>query len=138
MPRILAIDYGTKRCGIAVTDPLQIIANGLTTVSTHELFLFLEDYFKKEGVELVLVGMPKKLDNTPSENASHVVGFVRKLAQTYPKMRVETADERFTSRMALDTMIAAGTSKKQRRNKETIDMISATLILQNYLEAKKF
>ncbi len=138
MPRILAVDYGTKRCGIAVTDNLQIIATGLTTVATDDLFSFIKEYIEKEEVITILVGYPKKLDNTPSENAQHVVGFVRKLVKTYPEMKIEQLDERFTSSMALQTMIDRGTSKKQRRNKGTIDMISATLLLQNYLETKNF
>jgi putative Holliday junction resolvase len=138
MPRILAIDYGTKRCGIAVTDSLQIIATGLTTVATGELFNFIKEYTDKEEVIIILVGNPKKLDNTPSENAQHVVGFVRKLAKTYPAIKIELLDERFTSSMAFQTMIDGGTTKKQRQNKETIDKISATILLQNYLEIKKF
>jgi putative holliday junction resolvase len=138
MPRILAIDYGTKRCGIAVTDTLQIIATGLTTVPTHTLFTFLEQYFKKEPVECLLIGDPKKLDNTPSETAQHVVGFVRKMREKYPDLKIELLDERFTSVMAKQTMIDAGSTRKQRQNKSTIDLISATLLLQNYLETKKF
>lgn len=138
MARILAIDYGTKRCGIAVTDTLQIIATGLTTVATAELMDFIGQYIGKEDVELIVVGNPKKLDNTPSENAQHVVGFVRQLAKKHPGMKVEMLDERFTSAMALQAMIAGGSSKKQRRDKATIDKISATILLQNYLEAKKF
>ncbi|HXB41479.1 MAG TPA: Holliday junction resolvase RuvX [Bacteroidia bacterium] len=138
MPRILAIDYGTKRCGIAVTDNLQIIATGLTTVATGELFNFIKEYTDKEEVIIILVGDPKKLDNTPSESAQHVVGFVRKLAKTHPAIKIELLDERFTSSMAFQTMIDGGTTKKQRQNKETIDKISATILLQNYLETKKF
>ena len=138
MARILAIDYGTKRSGIAVTDTLQIIATGLTTVPTHTLFIFLDDYFKKESVECLLVGNPKKLDNTPSETAQHVVGFVRKMREKYPDLKIELLDERFTSVMAKQTMIDAGSTRKQRQNKSTIDLISATLLLQNYLETKKF
>lgn len=138
MPRILAIDYGTKRSGIAVTDNLQIIATGLTTVHTAELLDFIAKYAEKEEVTEVVVGNPKKLDNTPSETAQHVTGFVRKLAKIYPEKKVVLLDERFTSVMALDAMIAAGTNKKQRQNKETIDKISATILLQNYLDSKKF
>ena len=138
MARILAIDYGTKRTGIAVTDTLQIIATGLTTIHTQTLFTFLEEYLKKELVECVVIGNPKKLDNTPSENAQHVVGFTRKLKEKYPALKIEMLDERFTSGMAQEAMIAAGTTKTQRRDKGTIDMISAVLLLQNYLEKKKF
>lgn len=137
MARILSIDYGTKRTGIAVTDTLQIIATGLTTIHTQTLFTFLEDYFKKEPVECVVIGNPKRLDNTPSDSAQHVVGFTRKLKEKYPQLKVETLDERFTSVMSQQAMIAAGTTKKQRQNKETIDMLSAVLLLQNYLEKKK-
>jgi len=138
MPRILAIDYGTKRCGIAVTDNLQLIASGLTTVHSADLLNFISQYIEKEEVEAIVVGNPKQLDNTPSENAQHVTGFVRKLAKTYPKMKIDLLDERFTSSMALDAMISAGSTKKQRQNKGTIDMVSATILLQNYLDAKKF
>jgi putative Holliday junction resolvase len=137
LARILSIDYGTKRTGIAVTDTLQIIATGLTTIHTQTLFTFLEDYFKKEPVECVVIGNPKRLDNTPSDSAQHVVGFTRKLKEKYPQLKVEMLDERFTSVMSQQAMIAAGTSKKQRQNKETIDMLSAVLLLQNYLEKKK-
>ena len=138
MARVLAIDYGTKRTGIAVTDTLQIIATGLTTVHTQTLFTFLEDYFKKEQVECVVIGNPKKLDNTPSQNAQHVVGFTRKLQEKYPQLKIELLDERFTSGMAQQAIIDAGASKKQRQNKETVDMLSAVLLLQNYLEKKKY
>lgn len=137
MARILSIDYGTKRTGIAVTDTLQIIATGLTTIHTQTLFTFLEDYLKKEPVECIVIGNPKRLDNTPSDSAQHVVGFTRKLKEKYPQLKVEMLDERFTSVMSQQAMIAAGTSKKQRQNKETIDMLSAVLLLQNYLEKKK-
>lgn len=137
MARILSIDYGTKRTGIAVTDTLQIIATGLTTIHTQTLFTFLEDYFKKEQVECVVIGNPKRLDNTPSDSAQHVVGFTRKLKEKYPQLKIEMLDERFTSVMSQQAMIAAGTTKKQRQNKETIDMLSAVLLLQNYLEKKK-
>lgn len=138
MPRILAIDYGTKRCGLAVTDNFQIIATALETVPTHTLFTYLEQYFAKEQVVCLLVGNPKKLDNTPSETAQHIVGFVRKIKEKYPNLKIELIDERFTSVMAKQTMIDAGTTRKQRQNKATIDMISATLLLQNYLESQKF
>jgi len=138
MPRILAIDYGTKRCGIAVTDTLQIIATGLETIPTHTLFTFLETYFSKEEVVCLLVGNPKKLDNTPSETAQHVVGFVRKMKEKYPKLKIELADERFTSVMAKQAMIDAGSTKAQRKVKGNIDKISAVLLLQNYLETQRF
>lgn len=138
MPRILAIDYGTKRCGIAVTDKLQIIATALETVPTHTLFTFLETYFKKEEVNCLLVGNPKKLDNTPSETAQHVTGFVRKMREKYPTLKIELLDERFTSVMAQQAMIAAGSTRSQRKDKGNIDKISAVLLLQNYLETQRF
>ena len=138
MARILSIDYGTKRTGIAVTDNLQIIATGLTTIHTQTLFDFLDDYSKKEQVECIVIGNPKQLDNTPSQSAQHVVGFTRKLKEKYPALKIELLDERFTSKMSQQAMIAAGSTKKQRQNKETIDMLSAVLLLQTYLEKKKF
>jgi putative Holliday junction resolvase len=134
----LAIDYGTKRTGIAVTDTLQIIATGLTTIHTQTLFDFIDNYLKKEKVECIVIGNPKKLDNSPSDAAQHVVGFTRKLKEKHPALKIEMLDERFTSVMANDAMIAAGSTKKQRRDKGTVDMISAVLLLQNYLEKKKF
>jgi putative Holliday junction resolvase len=138
MPRVLAIDYGTKRCGIAVTDNLQLIATGLTTVATAELFNFLEGYFIKEQVAELVVGNPKKQDNSPSETAQHVRGLVRKLTSLYPRMPIHLLDERFTTVLAHKTMLEAGSTRKQRQNKGTVDMISATILLQNYLESKKF
>jgi putative Holliday junction resolvase len=122
LARILSIDYGTKRTGIAVTDTLQIIATGLTTIHTQTLFTFLEEYFKQEPVECVVIGNPKRLDNTPSDSAQHVVGFTRKLKEKYPQLKIEMLDERFTSVMSQQAMIAAGTTKKQRQNKETKDI----------------
>ncbi len=136
MARILAIDYGLKRTGLAVTDELQIIASGLTTVSTSDLFYFLEDYLKKEQVELFLVGEPKKLDNTPSESETLITPFLEKLNKTFPTVPVERVDERFTSKIAFQTMIDSGLKKKQRQNKALVDEISATLILQSYLYSK--
>lgn len=138
MPRILAIDFGLKRCGLAVTDKLQIIATGLDTVATHDLFTFLNQYIVNEEVNEVVVGNPKQLDNSPSDIAGHVNGFVRNLRKTHPNLKVEMLDERFTSKMALRAMIDAGSTKKQRKDKGTIDMVSATILLQNYLDAKKF
>ncbi|HKC69836.1 MAG TPA: Holliday junction resolvase RuvX [Bacteroidia bacterium] len=137
MARILSIDYGTKRTGIAVTDVLQIIATGLTTIHTQTLFDFIDNYLKKEQVECIVIGNPKRLDNTPSDTAQHVIGFTRKLKEKYPQLKIEMLDERFTSVMSQQAMIAAGSTKKQRQNKETVDMLSAVLLLQNYLEKKK-
>ena len=136
MARILAIDFGTKRTGIAVTDELQIIASGLTTVNTKELLQFLKDYTKKEKVELFLVGEPKQMDNTASESEVHILPFISKLQKMFPNIPVQRIDERFTSKMAFQTMIDSGLKKKQRKNKALIDEISATLILQSYLYSK--
>ncbi len=133
MSRILALDYGTKRTGIAVTDELQIIASGLTTVATPDLLTFLEGYFSKENVELILIGLPKKLDNTPSESEKFITPFIQKLKKKFPNIPLKRIDERFTSKMAFQTMIDSGLSKKKRRNKALVDEISATIILQSYL-----
>lgn len=138
MPRILAIDYGTKRCGIAVTDPLQIIANGLTTVGTREIFSFLEIYFAKEEVETIVVGEPKRMSGEATDATVHINTFVKQLGQKFPAKKIERVDERFTSKMAFKTMIDSGLKKKDRRDKGLIDEISATIILQSYMEAKDF
>jgi len=136
--RVLSIDYGKKRVGLAVTDPLQIIATRLTTVSAEEIWGFLSDYFARESVELVLIGYPMQLNNQPSEAIRYINPFLKKFQQIYPAMPIQQMDERFTSRMAFQTMIDAGVKKKERQNKETIDGVSATIILQSYLEGKKF
>ena len=136
--RILAIDYGRKRVGIAVTDPLQIIATRLTTVSANEIWTFLKEYFLKEDVEKVIVGYPMQMNNQPSEAVKYINPFLRKFQKDYPDMPLEQVDERFTSKMAFQTMIDAGLKKKDRQNKETIDAVSATIILQSYLEQKKY
>lgn len=136
MARILAIDYGKKRTGIAVTDELQIIASGLTTVNTKEIFSFLTDFFAKENVELILVGEPKQMDNTPSESEAIIAPFVEKLKKTFGTIPVKRIDERFTSKMAFQTMIDSGLKRKQRQNKALVDEISATIILQSYLYSK--
>ncbi|MEN8777071.1 MAG: Holliday junction resolvase RuvX [Polaribacter sp.] len=133
MSRILAIDFGKKRTGIAVTDELQIIASGLTTVYTTELLAFLKDYISKEKVELFLVGLPKQMNNTDSESEILIAPFLEKLSQQIPSIPVKRIDERFTSKMAFQTMIDSGMKKKQRRNKAMVDEISATIILQSYL-----
>ncbi|WDF64997.1 Holliday junction resolvase RuvX [Flavobacterium sp. KACC 22763] len=137
MPRILSIDYGQKRTGIAVTDEMQIIASGLTTIPTHTLVDFLKDYFAKEKVEAVLIGEPKQMNGEPSQSASVINGFVTHFSNIFPDMKVIRVDERFTSKMAFQTMIDSGLSKKQRQNKGLIDEISATILLQDYLSAKK-
>lgn len=136
MARILAIDFGTKRTGIAVTDELQIIASGLTTVDTKDLLQFLKTYVKKESVELFLVGEPKQMDNTASESEVHIIPFISKLEKALPSIPIKRVDERFTSKMAFQTMIDSGLKKNQRKNKGLIDEISATLILQSYLYSK--
>lgn len=133
MGRILAIDYGTKRTGIAITDELQMIASGLTTVKTPELIDFLKDYFKTENVEKVIVGEPKQKDGSASQSEVFIQDFLKKFKENFPNMALERIDERFTSKMAFQTMIDSGLKKKQRRNKALIDEISATIILQSYL-----
>jgi putative Holliday junction resolvase len=135
--RIMGIDYGTKRVGIAVTDPMKIIASGLQTVSTHQIFEFLEGYFAKENVNEIVVGYPKKMNNQPSESVKYINPFIRKLERLYPEKKIVLMDERFTSKIAFQSMIEAGLKKKQRQNKELVDQISAALILQGYLESMK-
>ena len=138
MSRILAIDYGKKRTGIAVTDILQIIANGLTTVPTTELADFLMNYVEKEPVERIIVGYPKQMNNEDSENMKRITPFVNMLRKKLPHIPVEMVDERFTSVLAHQAMIDGGLKKKARQNKALVDEISATIILQSYLESKKF
>ena len=137
MPRIIAIDYGTKRTGLATTDPLKIIATALDTVRSFEVITFLKKYAEKESIESFVVGMPKKLDNTDTNNTAHVVGFIRQLKKAFPEMNVYEHDERFTSKMAMQAMIMAGTKKADRREKGNIDMVSATIILQSFLESQQ-
>lgn len=136
MGRILAIDFGLKRTGIAVTDPLQIIANGLDTVPTHTLLVFLQTYFSKETVDQVVIGMPKNLDNTDTDSTASVRIFIKSFRKKFPLIPLEEHDERFTSKLAMQAMIAGGMSKKDRREKGTVDRVSATIILQSYLESK--
>lgn len=133
MGRILALDFGTKRTGIAVTDELQIIASGLTTVPTAELLPFLKKYFSEEKVELVLLGEPKQMDNTASQSEGKIQEFLKVFTKNFPEMKLERVDERFTSKMAFQSMIDSGLKKKQRKNKALVDEISATIILQSYL-----
>ena len=137
MSRILAIDYGIKRTGIAVTDEMQMIAFGLTTVASETAIAFLKDYFSKEKVERVIVGEPKQMDGTPSQSAEIINAFVVKFQAAFPEMPVNRVDERFTSKMAFQTMIDSGLNKKQRQNKALVDEIAATIILQDYLRYKK-
>lgn len=134
MARILALDYGKVRTGVAVTDELQLIASGLTTVSTKELPAFLKDYLSNEKVECIVLGEPKQMNGTVSESEKLIVPFVEKLKRWYPEIAVVRQDERFTSKMAVQSMISAGAKKKKRQNKALIDEISATLILQSYLD----
>lgn len=138
MGRILSIDYGNKRVGLAVTDPLKIIATRLTTVPTNDIWVFLSDYFGREDVELVLVGYPRQLNNEPSEAIRYINPFLKKFQLVYKNIPLKLMDERFTSKMAFQAMIDAGVKKKDRQNKETIDGVSATIILQSYLEEQKF
>ena len=137
MARIMAIDYGSKRVGIAVTDSLQLIANGLTTVHSKDLIDFLKTYMEKEDVECIVVGEPKRMNNEPSDSARFIEPFVVHLKRTFPKIKVERMDERFTSKMAFQTMIDGGLKKKARQNKALVDEISATIILQSFMERKK-
>ena len=137
MSRILAIDYGRKRTGIAVSDPLQIIASGLTTVPTHQLMDFLLNYIKQEQVECMIIGHPKQLNNEDSENMKNIVPFINRLKKILPDMPVQLVDERFTSVLAHQTMLAGGLKKKDRQNKALVDEISATIILQSYLESRR-
>lgn len=136
MGRILAIDYGQKRVGIAVTDELQIIANGLCTVSAKEIFTFLSTYMVKEKVDVFVVGEAKQMNNTASSASKYIEPFVKKLREVYPDIQIVRIDERFTSKMAFQTMIEAGLHKKARQNKALVDTISATILLQSYLESK--
>jgi putative Holliday junction resolvase len=136
MPRILAIDYGAKRTGLAVTDPLQIIATGLTTVESPTLIQFLKNYFIKEAVELILIGEPKNLDDTDTHATPLVRQIIARIQKEFPAIPIKPVDERFTSRMASRAMIEMGMKKKQRQNKALVDEISATIILQEYLEKR--
>lgn len=133
MARIIALDFGKQRTGIAVTDDLQIIASGLTTVNTKDLLQYLKDYTTKENIAGIVVGEPKQRDNTPSESEASIQVFLKKLRTSFPLIPIDRQDERFTSKVAFQTMVESGLKKKQRQNKELIDEISATLILQSYL-----
>ena len=138
MGRILSIDYGKKRIGLAVTDEFQLIANGLITITIDEIFPFLKTYCQKENVELFLVGEPKQMDYTDSAASKYIEPFVKKLQKEFPNIPIKRADERFTSKMAFQTMIDAGLNKKKRQNKALIDTISATIMLQSYLESLEY
>lgn len=138
MSRILAIDYGRKRTGIAVTDTMQIIAGGLTTVTTNELLDFILRYIKEEPVERIIIGLPRQMNNEVSESMQYIKPFVNNLRKKIPDMAIEFVDERFTSVLAHRTMLEAGLKKKDRQNKSLVDEISATIILQTYLESKRY
>jgi putative Holliday junction resolvase len=136
MPRILAIDYGLKRTGLAVTDPLKIIASGLTTVESPKLISYLKDYFKKEAVELIVIGEPKNLDDSDTHATPLVRRIILQIQREFPAIPIISVDERFTSKMAVRAMIDMGLKKKQRKNKALVDEISATIILQEFLEKR--
>ena len=137
MARLLAIDYGKKRTGLAVSDEMQIIAGGLTTVATTELVDYILDYVKREPVERIVVGLPKQMNNEPSENMRRVEPFVNRLRKLLPDIPVDYHDERFTSVLAQRTIIEAGIKKMARRNKGLVDEVSATIILQSYMESRR-
>ena len=138
MPRILSLDYGIKRTGVAVTDEMQIIASGLTTVASDGLIIFLKDYFSKEKVEKVIIGEPKQMNGMPSESAPLIEKFIKEFIKEFPEMPLDRIDERFTSKMAFQTMIDSGLKKKQRQNKALVDEIAATIILQDYMSKTRF
>jgi len=133
MPRIISIDYGARRTGLAVTDPLQIIATGLTTVESKQLIPFLKDYFAKEEVELIIIGEPKNWDDTDTHATPLVEKIIKQLEKNFPKIPIKKVDERYTSKMAKDAMLEMGLKKMQRRNKKLVDEIAATILLQEYL-----
>jgi len=137
MPRILSIDFGSKRCGIAVTDESQIIASGLTTIETDNLIDFLKTYFRNEDIELIVVGMPKNMLNQNSLIEPLILKYIKIININFPTITIERFDERFTSKLALRAMIDGGLKKKKRKIKATIDMVSATIILQDYLHSRK-
>ena len=138
MPRILSIDYGLKRTGLAVTDPLQIIATGLTTVESKQLIPFLKDYFSKEQIELIIIGEPKNLDDSDTHATPLVEKCIKDLQKNFPGLPIKKVDERFTSKMASQAMIDMGMKKKQRRDKALIDEIAATIMLQDYLRGSGY
>lgn len=138
MARILAIDYGGKRTGIAVTDPLQIIATGLTTIASHELIPFLKKYFLQEQVERIIIGLPKNLDDSDTHGTPLVEAAMKKLKKEFPLMPLVTVDERYTSKMAKSAMLEMGMKKKDRRDKKLVDEIAATIMLQEYMHSLSF
>lgn len=136
MPRILSIDYGVKRTGIAVTDPMQIIATGLCTIESKELIPFLKKYISVEAVELIIIGLPKNWDGSDTHGTLPAGSALKKIREEFPAVPVETVDERFTSKMARNAMLEMGMKKKDRRNKALVDEIAATIMLQGYLQEK--
>lgn len=138
MARILAIDYGTKRTGLAVTDPLQIIANGLETVATHQLWDYLERYLTTEQVQTIVIGEPRHADGTPTQIVPHIKGLMRRLEKRFPAIELVLQDERFTSVEAKEALLASGVNRKKRREKGLLDKIAATIILQEYLETHRY
>jgi putative Holliday junction resolvase len=137
MARVMAIDYGTKRVGVAVTDPLQLIANPLDTVHSKDIVDYIVDYNARNPLETLVIGLPKHLDGSINEVEKHIKLFIKKFEAKLPHINISRIDERFTSKMAFQTMIDGGLKKQQRANKETIDMVSATIILQSYLLTKQ-
>jgi putative holliday junction resolvase len=137
MGRILAVDYGKKRVGLAVSDPNKMIAGKLATIATHEIWDFLHKYIQQEQVDEVVVGYPVQLNNQPSEAVVYINPFLKKFSKMYPDIKLETIDERFTSRMAIMAMIEGGMKKKDRQKKDIVDAVSATIILQSYMERKR-
>jgi putative Holliday junction resolvase len=135
LARILAIDYGGKRTGIAVTDPLQIIATGLTTIASHELIPFLKNYFLQESVELVIIGLPKNWDESDTHGTPLAEAAIKRIQKAFPEMPLKTVDERYTSKMAKDAMLQMGMKKKDRRDKKLVDEIAATILLQEYMQS---
>ncbi|HQW84047.1 MAG TPA: Holliday junction resolvase RuvX [Ferruginibacter sp.] len=138
MARILSIDYGGKRTGIAVTDPLQIIATGLDTINSHELIPWLKKYLQQEAVELLIIGLPKNWDDSDTHATALVETVIKKIQKEFPLLPLKTVDERYTSKMAKNAMLEMGMKKKDRRDKKNVDVIAATIMLQEYLQSKAY
>ena len=136
--RVMAFDYGTKRVGVAVTDPLQIISSALETVHAKDIYTFVTDYIKKEPVEAFVVGLPQSLDGSETDSSAHVAVFIKHLSNRFPQIPIHKIDERFTTKIAMQSMVSSGVSKKDRKVKGNLDKVSATIILQTYMEAKAF
>jgi len=138
MGRVLALDIGRKRTGVAVTDTLRIIANGIDTIPTHTVIEFLSEYFSKESVDTIVIGYPRQMNNQLSEAVTYIQPVINRIKKVFPNMIIELVDERFTSKIAFQTMIDGGVKKKDRQNKALVDTISATIILQSYMEGRNF